>query len=82
MRFWYGSGSSDPYLCLTDPDAHPAPDPALFASDLQDATKNNFLLSLCLSFLEVIFTSFFKDKKSERSHKREEIEIVPYFFAG
>ncbi len=21
MQFWYGSGSSDPYLCLTDPDA-------------------------------------------------------------
>ncbi len=21
--FWYGSGFSDPYLCLTDPDADP-----------------------------------------------------------
>ncbi len=39
MTYWYGSGcgcgSSDPYLCLTDP----APDSALFVSDLQDANK-------------------------------------------
>ncbi len=23
MTFWYGSGSSDPYLCLQDPDVDP-----------------------------------------------------------
>ncbi len=43
VTFWYGSGcgsgSSDPYLWLTDPDADPALDPALFVSDLQDANK-------------------------------------------
>jgi hypothetical protein len=46
VRFWYGTGSSVPYLCLTDPDANlapdadPAPDPALFAGDLQDGNNN------------------------------------------
>jgi hypothetical protein len=30
VTFWYGSGSADPYHCLTDPyqDSDPAPDPA------------------------------------------------------
>jgi hypothetical protein len=33
---WYGKGSADPYLQLTDPD------PALFVSDIQDANINIF----------------------------------------
>jgi hypothetical protein len=36
----------------------PAPDPALFVSDLQDAKF------LCLFLFEGIFTSFLKDKMS------------------
>jgi hypothetical protein len=36
------------------------PDPAIFVIDLQDANKLLF---------EGAFTSFFKDKKSKRSHK-------------
>jgi hypothetical protein len=36
MTFWYGSGSSDPYLCTV---LAPAPDPVLFVSGLQDANK-------------------------------------------
>jgi hypothetical protein len=39
-----------------DPD--PAPDPAIFVIDLQDANKKLFLL------IYGTFTSFFKDKKS------------------
>jgi len=35
----YGSGSVDPYLVLTDP----APDPALFVSDLQEANKTKII---------------------------------------
>ncbi len=39
MKFWYGSGSGDPYLCLMDPDLDSDPDadpdPAIFVSDLQ-----------------------------------------------
>jgi hypothetical protein len=31
VTFWYGSGSADPYLCLTDPD----PDPTIFVRGLQ-----------------------------------------------
>ncbi len=42
----------------TDPDA----DPALFVSDLQKF--------LCLFHFEGTFISFFKDKKSQRSHKQ------------
>ncbi len=39
VTYWYRYGSGcdpDPYLWLTDSDADPAPDPALFVSDLQD----------------------------------------------
>ncbi len=41
MTFWYGSGSSDRSLWLTDQDADAglAPGPAIFVSDLQDADK-------------------------------------------
>ncbi len=39
----------DPYLWPTDPD--PAPDPALFVSDLQDANKKNYFLSKPTSFV-------------------------------
>jgi hypothetical protein len=46
-----------------DPDADP--DPAIFVSDLQFKTSTFF----CLLLFEGTFTSFFKDKKSERSHK-------------
>ncbi len=34
MKFWYGSGSADPYLWLMNPDADP--DPAIFVSYLQE----------------------------------------------
>ncbi len=43
--FWYGSGSSDPYLWLMDP----TPDPVLFVSKLQNV-KKNFFSSKCLCF--------------------------------
>ncbi len=50
MTYWYGSGSADPYLWLTDLDSDPTPDPdptldldpnltpdpGIFVSDLQD----------------------------------------------
>ncbi len=43
-----------------------APDPAIFVSDLQDV-NNQLFVSLLL--FEGTFISFFKDKKSKRSHK-------------
>ena len=55
-----------PYLWLTDPgagadaDANPAPDPAIFVSDFQNANKS----FLCSFLFEGTFTSFFKDEKS------------------
>jgi hypothetical protein len=43
MTFWCGSGSADPYLCLTDPDPTPVttPGPIPFFSDFKDAKKIN-----------------------------------------
>jgi hypothetical protein len=50
-----------------DPDSVPA----ISVIDLQDV-KNYFL---CLLIFEGTFTSFFKDKKWQRSHKTVEIKI-------
>ncbi len=71
MTFWYGpgSGSADPCLWLIDLDTDP--DPAIFVIDLQGANKK---LIFCLLLFEGTFTSFFKDKKSKRSHKTVEIK--------
>jgi len=41
VTYWYESGSSEPYLWLTDPNPAPAPDPPFIASDLQDANKKS-----------------------------------------
>ncbi len=59
------------YLELIDPDL--APDSAIFVINLQDTNKKLYFF-LCFSayyryFLKSTFTSFFKDKKSQRSHK-------------
>jgi hypothetical protein len=51
-----------------DPDADP--DPSIFIIDLQDANKKLFKKKFsCILLFEGTFTSFFKDKKSKRSHK-------------
>ncbi len=60
-----GSGSADPCLWM-DPDADP--DPAIFANT---NLKKNF----CLLLFEGTFTSFFKDKKSKKSHKTVRIKV-------
>ncbi len=67
VTFWYGCGSLDLYLWLTDLDVDPDPapdaDPALFVSDLQDANKSIFCFYDFFLF-EGTFSSFFKVKKS------------------
>jgi hypothetical protein len=50
-----------------NPDADPGP--PIFVSDLQEAKKNYLKKFFCLLLFEGTFTSFFKDKKSKRSHK-------------
>jgi hypothetical protein len=57
MTFWYGSGSADPYLRLTD---------AVFLSVTFKMTTKKYLFSkfFWLLLFEATFTSFFKDKKS------------------
>ncbi len=51
---------------------HPDPDPALFVSDLHDANQHFFGFLLLESTGK--FTSFFTDKKPQRSHKEVEIK--------
>ncbi len=73
MTFWCGSGSVDPCLWLIDPN--------IFIIDLQDANKKQIKkFFFCTLLFEGTFTSFFKDKKSKRSHKAVEIEVFPYYF--
>jgi hypothetical protein len=61
------------------------PDPAIFIIDLQDANrkliKKKFLCILLFEGILTIFTSFFKDKKSKRSHKIVEIKVFLTIFA-
>jgi hypothetical protein len=59
------------------------PDPAIFVIDLQDANKKLICLKqfFCLLLFEDTFTSFFKDKKSKRSHKTVDIKVFLTIFA-
>ncbi len=69
---------SDPNL---EPDLDA--DPATFVSDLQDVNKNLIKKKVfCLLLFEGTFTSFFRDKKSYRSHKKVGINVfLTIFFA-
>jgi hypothetical protein len=60
-----------------DPDPDTDPDSSIFIIDLQDANKKLFFLLKfsCILLFEGTFTSFFKDKKSKRSHKRIEMKV-------
>ncbi len=61
---------SDPWHFDVDPDSDP--EPAIFVIDLPDANKKQIYKKFfCLLLFEGTFTSFFKDKKSIRSHKTE-----------
>jgi hypothetical protein len=81
MTFWCGSGSADPCLQLKDPDADP--DPVIFIIDLQDTKiKQIFCKTVfCILLFEGTMTSFFKEKKSKRSHKTVEIKVFLTIFA-
>jgi hypothetical protein len=52
-------------------------DPSIFIIDLQDAKKKQIFLTMffCILLFDGTFTSFFKDKKSKRSHKTAEIKV-------
>jgi hypothetical protein len=59
------------------------PDPAIFIIDLQDANKKLIEKKFfCILLFEgTCVTSFFKDKKSKRSHKTVEIKVFLTIFA-
>ncbi len=67
------SSVTDPWHFGVDPD----PDPAIFVIDLQEANKKLICLIkfFCLLLFGCKFTSFFKDKKSKRSHKTVESKV-------
>jgi len=48
VTFWWGSGSVDPYLLLSDPDL--TPDPAPFFSDFKDAKKLFFSIFFLITY--------------------------------
>jgi ribosomal protein L23 len=69
-----------------DSDSNPDADPdhAIFMIDLQDANKKLIKKSFSAYFflkVRYILTSFFKDKKSKRSHQAKEIKVVLTIFA-
>jgi hypothetical protein len=56
-------------------DTNAYPDPAIYIMDLQEANK--ILIFVKKFFCLLLFIpSFFKDKKSKRSHKTVEILII------
>ena len=61
-----------------DLDQDADPDPSIFIIDHQDANKKQIF---CILLVEGTFTSFFKDKKSKRSHKTVEIKVFHTIFA-
>jgi hypothetical protein len=59
----------------------PDPDPAIIIIYFEDANKKLFFsMFFCLLLFEGTFTSFFKDKKSQRSHKTVGIEVFLTIF--
>ncbi len=52
-------------------------DPAIFIIDFQDANQKLIFWTnfFCILLFKGTFTSFFKDKKSKRSHKTVPVEI-------
>ncbi len=62
----------------------PDPDPTIFVIDLHGANiKLIFCFKFfCLLLFEGTFSSFFKGKKSKRSHKTVGIEVFLPIFAG
>ncbi len=64
VTFWYGFGSADTYLWLTDPD------PAIFVSDLQDATKKMLFYFFAYVFLKVHLHDFLKIKRHKEVTKQ------------
>jgi hypothetical protein len=64
-----------------DPDSDSDPDPAIIIIDLQDANKKLVKKFFCTSLLQGTFTSFYKDKKSKRSHKTVKIKVFLTIFA-
>jgi hypothetical protein len=66
-----------------DQDQDSDPDPAISSLTLKTPknTVTNKKKFFCILFFEGPFPSFFRDKKSKRSHKTVEIKVFLIFFA-
>jgi hypothetical protein len=66
-----------------DPVPNSDPDPPIFVIDLQEANKKPIKKKMffCLLLFEDTLTTFFKDKKSKRSHKTVGIKVFLNLFA-
>jgi hypothetical protein len=66
-----------------DPDPDSDPDPAIFITDPQETNKKQTFLKkfFCILLFEGTFPSFFKDKKSKRSHKTAEKKVFQTIIA-
>ena len=71
-------GLPDPHPDQLVRDMDPDPNPVILESDPQN---NFFSKFICLLLLDGTFTSFFKDKKSKRSHKTVRIKVFFTIFA-
>jgi hypothetical protein len=58
VTFWYGSGSSDPHLWLTDPDADRDVDPDIFYGGLEIVNWNFWSIKYQIFFSAVSFIQF------------------------
>ncbi len=70
---WHFSTDPNPHLWLTDPD----PDPAIFISDLQDASKNYWLIT----FWRHIYILFQRKKVIRKSQKVPGNQGFSYYFS-
>jgi hypothetical protein len=75
VKFWYGSGSSDPYIWIKDPD--PNLEPALFVSDPRCKPKILIVKSFLANYIYIILHG----KKSIRSRKPASINGFLTFFS-
>jgi hypothetical protein len=78
MAFWGGSWSADPCLWLIEPD----PDPAIFITDLQDASKKLiFEHNFSAYYFLKLHLHHFSKIKVKKSHKIVGIKVFLTIFA-
>jgi hypothetical protein len=77
MKFWYGSGSADPYLWLMDPDSDPDqyadPDPVIFVSDIKGFNKKLIFYIRFVAYYQAIIAKHASKKFPTNGYCGEQI---------